>query len=148
MQLVFTKGHGKYDLLEVRRADGVVERVECPKQGIIPHDMMHCAVENTLEKRGFLRRVKDGELASFRMAPEPESDSVERLVEIFQGDGWSGGRTSPAEMIDLYHVACTERACKPLAVTAMEIDLVRAEIHRLTETWSHTAAGRSLRLSF
>lgn len=49
--------------------------------------MVHYAVEHTLSARGFLGRVRDGEAASFRMVGEPDSDGVERLVEVIQGDG-------------------------------------------------------------
>ena len=59
MKLIFTKGSGKYDRLDVLRENAEPERVECPKQGIIPHDMVHYAVEKTLQTRGFFGRVKD-----------------------------------------------------------------------------------------
>lgn len=101
MELVFTKGAGKYDQLEVARAKGV-EKIACPKQRIIPHDMVHFAVELVLQKRGFVTRVRDGEPASFNMEPSSESDAVERLVEVFQGDAWSDGSTPASEMIELY----------------------------------------------
>lgn len=91
MQLVFTKGSGKYDRMEVVRGDGSAERADCPKQRIIPHDMVHYVVENVLARRGFMTRVRDGERADMRMRGEAESDGVERLVEVVQGDAWSGG---------------------------------------------------------
>lgn len=50
MQLIFTKGSGKHDKMEVIRDGTPVESIECPKQGIIPHDMVHYAVESTLHK--------------------------------------------------------------------------------------------------
>ena len=59
--LRFTKGGGKTDLMEVIREDGSAERVDCPKQGIIPHDMVHFAVEDVLHVRGFIGRVAEGE---------------------------------------------------------------------------------------
>src|SRR4051794_13411932 len=101
MEFVFVKGAGKFDRLDVIGADGKVESIDCPKQGIIPHDMVHYAVESTLDKRGFMRRVGDGERATFRMAAESESDSVERLVEVFQGDAWSGSASAAADVMDM-----------------------------------------------
>ncbi|KQN25107.1 hypothetical protein ASE86_02285 [Sphingomonas sp. Leaf33] len=83
MRLVFARGTGKAD-----RPD---ETIDCPRQRIIPHDMVHYAVESVLDARGFLGRVASGEAANFTMGPESESDGVERLVEVIQGDGWSGG---------------------------------------------------------
>lgn len=32
--------------MEIARGDGAIERIDCPKQGIIPHDMVHYAVES------------------------------------------------------------------------------------------------------
>jgi hypothetical protein len=68
MKIVFTKGAGKIDLMKVVRVGQPSELIDCPKQGIIPHDMVHYAVEHTLNARGFLIRVKDGESAVFRSA--------------------------------------------------------------------------------
>lgn len=144
MQLVFTKGTGKHDRMDVMR-DGVVsESIECPKQGIIPHDMVHYAVESVLQKRGFVGRVLDGEAASFRMQAEAESDGVERLVEVFQADGWSGWNTAPDDLLDLYQVTCTARECKPLDVGPDDIGAVRQRILELTAQWQAVAVGASL----
>ncbi|HXS72707.1 MAG TPA: hypothetical protein VN725_01580 [Rhodanobacteraceae bacterium] len=147
MQLVFTKGSGKCDRMDVVRSDGAVEAIECPKQRIIPHDMVHYAVESTLEKRGFLTRVREGARADFHMLPEAESDGVERLVEVIQGDAWSGGSSSASDMLDLYRVTCEERECPMLAVTGADIDAIRARIAELTAQWDALPAGQSLTLS-
>jgi hypothetical protein len=147
MQLVFTKGSGKFDRMEVVRGDGAVERIDCPKQRIIPHDMVHYAVESTLLKRGFLTRVQEGARADFRMQPEAESDGVERLVEVFQGDAWSGGASAVADMLDLYRVTCAERGCPMLDVTETDIDAIRARIAELTAQWDALAVGQALTLS-
>jgi hypothetical protein len=146
MQLIFTKGSGKYDRMDVVR-DGVVsESIDCPKQGIIPHDMVHYAVESTLHKRGFIGRLLEGELASFQMKAEAESDSVERLVEVFQGDGWSGWNSAPVDMLDLYEVTCKSRQCEPLDVKAADIEAVRQRILELTALWEAVPVGKSLAL--
>jgi hypothetical protein len=147
MQLVFTKGSGKYDRMEIVRGDGAVERIDCPRQGIIPHDMVHYVVESTLSKRGFVTRVRDGERADMRMRGEAESDGVERLVEVIQGDAWSGGGSNAAEMLDLYRVTCEARGCPMLAVTANDLEAVRARMGELTVQWEALPVGQSLALS-
>ena len=147
MKLVFIKGSGKYDTLEVVRADGSSERVQCPKQGIIPHDMVHYAVEHTLRARGFLHRVSEGESATFRMAPEGESDSVERLVETLQGDAWSGGGSSGAEILDMYRVTCLARRCHPLALSPQDVAAAREAIQRLGQRWEAVPVQGALELS-
>src|SRR5690348_13175995 len=146
MQLVFTKGAGKYDRMEIARADGTVERIDCPKQGIIPHDMVHYAVKSTLAKRGFLTRVREGERADMRMRGEAESDGVERLVEVIQGDAWSGGTSDAAAMLDLYRVTCDARACPMLDIGPDDIEAIRARMAELTTQWGALAAGQSLNL--
>lgn len=147
MELIFTKGPGKTDRLDVVRADGVIETIECPKQRIIPHDMVHYAVEQVLMKRGFLRRVQEGEQAALSMRPEAESDAVERLVEVFQGDAWSGAGSLASDMIDLYRVTCDARACPMLSVTTEDIAAVKSRIAALTEQWESVAVGQALRLT-
>jgi len=103
--------------------------------------MVHYAVEDTLRLRGFIGRVAEGEAASFRMAAEAESDGVERLVEVMQGDGWSGGTTPAAEMIDLYRVTCEARGCPMLPVDEAGIEAVRERIAELTEAWTAAPVG-------
>jgi hypothetical protein len=147
VELIFTKGKGKYDRLELHRPGQAVAHIDCPKQRIIPHDMVHYAVESTLLARGFLGRLRDGEDASFRMAAEAESDGVERLVEVFQGDAWSGGDSDPADMLDLYRVTCTERACPMLPVTAADLMAVRERIADLDRQWQAVAVGQVLHLT-
>jgi len=146
MLFTFTKCNGKYDRMSILRDDGTRQEVDCPKQRIIPHEMVHFAVESTLRKRGFMTRIKDGEAADMRMAATAESDGVERLVEVFQGDAWSGGSTPIAEMLDLYAVTCRERACPPLAVSSDDIAAVRSRIEQLDRQWQALAVGSSMTL--
>lgn len=129
----------------VQRGDAT-ETVDCPKQRIIPHDMVHYAVESTLEQRGFLGRVRDGEAANARMSAEPESDGVERLVEVFQGDAWSGGTSSPVEMLELYQVTCYARQCPPLPVTPEDVLAVRRRITELDRQWQALPVGQTVSL--
>ena len=145
MEITFTKGSGKYDEMRITR-NGVSESIACPKQRIIPHDMVHYAVETTLQKRGFLARVRDGELANFQMGAEPESDGVERLVEVCQGDAWSGGDASAQDMLDLYQVTCAARNCPALSVDPEDIDAIRRNIRDLDTQWQALAVGQSMRL--
>ncbi|MBQ0929415.1 hypothetical protein KAK07_19460 [Ideonella sp. 4Y16] len=146
MKIVFTKGSAKHDLMEVFQASGAPQRVECPKQGIIPHDMVHFAVESTLQARGFLGRVRDGETAGFRMAAEAESDGVERLVEVIQGDAWSGGQTPATELLAMYQVTCAARQCPMLALDEAAVDAVRACMTDLSARWAGLPVGGRLEL--
>lgn len=145
MKISFVKGSGKFDQMVVHR-DGATESIDCPKQGIIPHDMVHYAVEITLLRRGFLTRVVEGEAASFQMQADPDSDGVERLVEVIQGDAWSGGNSPAEDMIDLYQVTCSARQCPPLPVSAAEILAIRSLIEELNRQWKAVPVGQALEL--
>lgn len=146
MELTFTKGSGKSDRLLIRRPGHADASLECPKQRIIPHDMVHFAVEDVLGTRGFLGRVAAGEAADFTMAGEGESDGIERLVEVFQGDGWSGGTTPASEMIDLYRVTCAARACPMLAIDEDTILTIKRRIAALEQQWAAVPVGGSMAL--
>ena len=148
MQLIFTKGSGKYDQMEVVRDGVAVESIACPKQGIIPHDMVHYGVESTLHKRGFVNRILHGEAASFQMEADAESDGVERLVEVFQADGWSGWTSASTDMLDLYQVTCDARQCAPLALHTDDIEAVRNKLLELSAQWQAVSVGGSLVLDF
>lgn len=134
--------------MEMVRTGSLTETIDCPKQGIIPHDMVHYAVECVLHKKGFLGRVLDGEVASFQMSAGSESDGVERLVEVFQADGWSGWSSSPTDMLELYQVTCNARQCTPLTVNSDDIEAVRVRILDLTKQWHAIPVGKSLTLEF
>ncbi|HEX5422578.1 MAG TPA: hypothetical protein VFW94_03450 [Candidatus Acidoferrales bacterium] len=147
LQFVFEKlRDGKYDRLHIQR-DGRTEEIPCPKIGGVPHDMVHFAVENVMAKRGFMRRVADGEKLGFRMAPDIESDQMERLVEVMQADA-SSGFPPAADLIDMYHVTCDARGVMPGSVTKADILAIRAEMARLERLWNETPEGGSLTLCF
>lgn len=147
LQFVFEKlRDGKYDRLRIQR-DGRTEEVACPKIGGIPHDMVHFAVENVMAKRGFMRRVADGETLAFRMAPDIESDQMERLVEVMQADA-NSGFPPPGDLIEMYRVTCDARAVAPYPVTEADILSIRAEMARLDRLWNDTPEGGALTLSF
>ncbi len=145
LDITFIKGHGKYDQMTLVRG-GVLQTIDCPKQGIIPHDMVHYAVEFTLRKRGFLARIGDGERVDFAMDYDAESDGVERLVEVLQGDAWSGGATSPQDMLDLYRVTCSARDCPMLPINVDEIMSIRDVFMNLDMQWQALAVGDSMSL--
>jgi len=148
MNIIFTKGAGKFDQMQVIRPGRPPEVIACPKQGIIPHDMVHYAVEHTLEVRGFLARVGEGEAASFGMESDPLSEAVECLVEVVQGDQWSGGQTPVTDLIAMYRVTCEARGSSMLDVDEAAIVAVRAAIADLSEKWERVATGGALELGF
>jgi hypothetical protein len=148
MKLTFTKGSGKFDRLDIVAADGPRPPIDCPKQGIIPHDMVHFAVEAEVTTPGFLGLIAAGGDGGFRMGlNDDHAQSVERLVEMFQGEGWSGGPMPDDEFIALYRVTCEERGDTPLPITGETIAAIRNRIADLTRQWAAVPVGGTLVLT-
>jgi hypothetical protein len=147
MRMIFTKGDGKYDRLEIVRVDGSVERIDCPKQRIIPHDMVHYAVEKTLDARGFMRAVASGEAVAYAPMDTVEAEAVERLVETMQADAW-GAPASATDLIDLYRLTCEARGHEAMPVDPAAIETIRDEITRLQLDWDQVPVGGTLERRF
>ena len=148
MRLTFTKGSGKYDRLDIVTDAGPQPPIDCPKQGIIPHDMVHFAVESEVATLGFLGGIAAGGDSGFTAgADNPHHRAVERLVETVQAEAWSGGPVADAEFVALYHVTCDARGDAPLALDSATIAAIRAQIAALTERWAAVPIGGTLVLS-
>lgn len=147
MRLIFTKRDGKYDDLVIERAGAPAETIRCPKQGIIPHDMVHYAVESTLAHGGFLGMVAEGEAAGFATQGGDSEESVERLVECFQAEMW-GGRVPADELLETYKIACQARGHAAMPVSGEGVERVRASLAKLSERWAAVRINGSLVLEF
>jgi hypothetical protein len=145
MQLTFTKRAGKMDGLVVVHDDGSRSSLDCPKQGMIPHEMVHYAVESVLRARGFLSRIGAEDYRA--MTPEAAGEAVERMVETIQADVWSGGAPVD-EVIDLYQLGCEARGHPALPVNADAVVAIRATMDDLAARWAATPLHGSLTLSF
>jgi hypothetical protein len=103
MRLIATKGlpKDKTDTLTYQRPDGSSCQSAMPRQGVLPHDLIHYVVEAGLGLRnGFLSLVARGAAASFvmdlthgpnRAQVEREAIQAEAMVEALQTQLWSGG---------------------------------------------------------
>ena len=147
MRLTFTKRDGKYDDLLIERADGPAEKIACPKQGIIPHDMIHYAIESTLVHSGFLTLVADGKTAAFQTKGGDSEDAIERLVESFQAEMW-GGRVSAEDLLATYEHACDALGHGSVPVSAEDVEKIRARLDDLTERWAAVPLNGSLTVEF
>jgi hypothetical protein len=147
MRLTFTKRDGKYDDLLIERADRAPKTISCPKQGIIPHDMVHFAVESVLEHSGFLGLVAGGEAAAFTTIGGDAEESIERLVECFQAEMW-GERVSADDLLASYAIACDARGHAAAPVSAADVENIRARLDDLTAKWSAVPINASLTVEF
>jgi hypothetical protein len=137
MRLLFTRLPGKMDLLTIIRADGSSAQVDCPKQGMIPHDMVHYAVEKHVTSGGFLTRVAAGEGLGFTEGTAESAEPVERLVEAMQADTWSNaGCSNVDDLIALYRLSCEARGHAALPIDADDLAAIRAEMAELAARWA------------
>src|SRR5690349_10678306 len=133
MRLIFTKRGGKHDDLVIEREGRPPEKITNPKQGIIPHDMVHYAVESSLAHGGFLSLVAGGKAAAFETVGGQAEEAIERLVEVFQAEMW-GGRVDAADLLATYEHARDARGHDAVAVDAAEVEIIRAKLDELSET--------------
>ncbi len=90
----------KLDCLTCLRADGSTTETMMPRQGTLPHDLIHYVIEGGLGLRhGFTGMVARGANAGFVMAAthdpvgkdvDTEAIQVEAIVEALQTQLWSG----------------------------------------------------------
>lgn len=125
MKLVAQKraANDKQDLLTFVRADGSTSSVEMPRQGVLPHDLIHYVVESGLALRnGFLSLVARGAEARFVMelTHDPQQRAVEQgavqaeaAVEALQTQLWNGAFDPEAFAYGL-EMAATARGIAPL----------------------------------
>jgi hypothetical protein len=148
MQLTFTKGKAKIDRLDIVTDSGPQPPIDCPKQGIIPRDMVHFAVESEVATLGFLGGIGAGGDAGFTAgADNPHHRAVERLVETVQAEAWSGAPVADADFIHLYRVTCEARDDTPLALDAPTLAAIRSRLADLTARWSSVPVGGTLVLA-
>lgn len=149
MRLTFTNLPGKYDRLDIVTVAGPRPAVQCPKQGIIPHDMVHFAVEAEVAARGFLGAVAEGATATFGEGEfDASASSIERLVETVQAEAWSGGPPDDAAFLDLYRVTCEARGDTPLPLDGATLAAIRARVADLTARWAAVPVHGTLVLDF
>jgi len=147
MELTFAKRDGKFDELTIRRENGATETIACPKQGIIPHDMVHFAVESVLAHRGFLSLVEQGGAADFATTGGESEEAIERLVEAFQAELW-GGRVPTDELIATYEHACHTRGHGVALVSTGDVEAIRVRLDDLTRQWVAVRVNEALTLRF
>ena len=145
MRLTFTKRAGKYDELVIERNGRIADPIACAKQGIIPHDMVHYAVESSLKHRGFLGMIADGSDPAFTTRGGQREEAVERLVETFQAEMW-GGRVPANELLAVYEHACAAHGHVAVPVIEQDIEAIRARLDQLSEEWAGVGENQSITL--
>lgn len=120
MQLIATKSgpSDKYDRLRCVRDDGSETEVPMPRQGVLPHDLVHAVVESALGfSDGFIGLVAKGADIAFLSksfheyidpARHAQGAQAESAVESLQSQLWAGSFDEPAFRYGL-DTACAMR---------------------------------------
>jgi predicted small metal-binding protein len=145
MRLTFTKRAGKYDELVIERDGRLADPIPCPKQGIIPHDMVHYAVESSLRHRGFLGMIADGSDPAWRTRGGEREEAMERLVEAFHAEMW-GRRVPAGELLAVYEHACSAHGHLAVPVSEQDVEAIRSRLDQLSQEWALVEENRSVTL--
>jgi hypothetical protein len=157
MLIRYTKKSGKYDDFECVRDDGSTHKVQMPKIGNLPHDLVHFVVEKELKMtNGFYAHVQKGLIDGYYLKTEtaenPEQSVIdakhaESVVECFQAELVSGNQ-SPEDFQYFVNVTCEARKIPRFEVSAEQIERIRRGISELNERWNAVEIGKTLELEF
>lgn len=147
----------KYDLLRYLRPDGSETKSEMPRQGVLPHDLVHFVVESRLDlQHGFLNLVANGSDASFIMEaihdvanPSVEIQAVqaEAVVEALQSQLWAGCFDVEAFLTGV-DGACAARSQPAYSFNDVDTESLYHAAIELSQRWSALANFQSLELDF
>lgn len=154
VRLRFIKRSGKYDTVELHRDDGRIERLENPRQGIAPHDLIHVLVEQAIGLRqGFIGMVLSGLPMAMTEQPRErenaglygiEAKQSESLVECVQAALWDSSPVSGADFREQLRVTCAMRDVPPPALTDDDISLLVDRVRCASQDWQALAVGAAL----
>jgi hypothetical protein len=162
MQLIAEKRaqSDKVDVLRFVRNDGSATSCDMPRQGILPHDLVHYVVESALPLRhGFLSQLARGADAKFVMETvhdarnrevETEAVQAEAIVEGLQSQLWAGD-FDLAAFLEGAASACAAREQPPFDFSRLDLDLKHALYDRalaLNEQWQAAPYYSTLQLEF
>jgi len=147
---------GKYDTVELHRADGRVERLENPKQGLAPHDMIHVVVEQALGLRqGFIGMVLSG--LPMAMTDQPrerenaglygiEAKQSESLVECVQAAVWDSTPVSPEYFREQMGITCGMRQVPAPVLDDAAVAALIDRVRQASEEWRALPAGGTMEI--
>jgi hypothetical protein len=145
IRLTFTKLPGKMDKLVVE-GFGRTLGIDCPKQRIIPHDMVHYAVEKVLGLRGFVRLVAENRPEAELAHADYDAHLGESMVETMQAELWGGEPVPEADFLDLLRITMEVRGRVLQPLPGGFLLKLRAEIEGLTARWEKVALYGSMNL--
>ncbi len=156
MKIKFTKAlENQHDSLAVIRQDGSISEVSL-ESGHIQHDLMHYAVETSLQIRGgFLDLVMGGRAISDFDAPESEWDfvlpnetaHVEIYVGLLQLELWNNQHHEDFSIA--IQTLCHEQGLDmPRPIGVAKLQEIRERYTEINGAFENLAPGESLELDF
>ncbi len=147
----------KLDRLRCLRADGSETECAMPRQGTLPHDLVHFVVESALPlKHGFLSLVAAGADAGFVMQAvhDPANQTVateavqaEAIVEALQTQLW-GGAFDLEAFLEAARLATLCRDKPPFDFVGIDPELLYRRAMQLHEQWRQVPFHQHLVLDF
>lgn len=159
MKLIAEKlGKGdRSDRLRFVRADGSEAHCPMPRQGTLPHDLVHYVVESALPlKHGFLSLVAAGADPGFVMQAlhdqaggdiAAESVQAEAVVEALQTQLWAGS-FDPASFLQGARLAASSRGQPAFDFHDIDPEILYRRAQDLLEQWSEVSFYASMELAF
>ena len=148
----------KYDVLRFVRNNGSATDTLMPRQGILPHDLIHYVVESALPLRhGFLSQVALGADAQFVLqavhcaanpAVHRQAAQVEAIVEGLQTQLWCGSFDLGA-FLEAANGACAARGHPPFDLAGIDVHAcLYQRAQALHAQWQEIPFHRALALDF
>ncbi|MFZ6864614.1 hypothetical protein ACO0K7_18435 [Undibacterium sp. Ji67W] len=159
MKIIVTKRAvgAKSDQLQLIRDDGSVSEIDMPRQGILPHDLLHFVVESGFAlPGGFLSIVANGIEPGFAMvqshAPsmthKRQAGIAEAMVEAMQTQLWSGQFDHAAFEYALQMATEARSIAVPECPAEMQCRGVFQQALELTQAWLNLSEAQYLEFDF
>lgn len=154
MRIAFRRIDDSAHVLEVTRADGVTEAVECETRSYLLHDLLHYAVESEAGlSQGFWGRLAAGKtLAQMndRVAGAAdmagEMGAIEQIVGALHG--LTKGRSAQDVVSGVRRFNESIGVSTPTWLTDALIEAVQERMRRLQGRWQATPRGGRMELAF
>ncbi|KQW96405.1 hypothetical protein ASC94_06005 [Massilia sp. Root418] len=160
MKLIAEKrsSNDKYDVLRFVRNNGSATDTLMPRQGILPHNLIHYVVESALPLRhGFLSQVALGADAQIAARAAQGADNpavprqaaqVEAIVEGLQTQLWRGSFDLES-FLAAANSACAARGHPPLDLAGIDVHAcLYQRAQALHAQWQEIPYHRALSLDF
>ena len=159
MKLIVEKlgKNDKFDRLRLIRSDGSETFCTLPRQGTLPHDLVHYVVESALPlKYGFLSLVAAGFEAGFVMqaahdptnlAVETEAVQAEAIVEALQTQIW-GREFDRESFLQAVLLATTSRSKPVFEFSGNAPEALYRDALLLLEQWNQVPFHQRMELTF